>query len=184
MEIGDHHHVQFAGVAGGNHIGNEAGVGDGDQVVIQGLQAHGAQTNGDDFPIDIVKTHPVTNPEGPVKQQQQTGHQRRRNVLEGKAQSHGDGAAGGEHEFPGWLQYAHHQSNGTHRVENKADQGGDLQNQETAGGQFLGNFLAGLADPPVERPQHKAADKEQHNGVDVEQLNHHRQVIDDISIIH
>ena len=148
------------------------------------MQAHGAQADGDNFPVDIIETDPVAHPERAVEQQEQAGHQRSGNVFQGKAQRHGDGAPGGEHEFLGGLQHPDHQRDGADGVEHKTDQGRDLQNQEAPGGHFLGDFLACLADAPVQRPQHQAADKQQHQGVDIEQFHHDGQVVDDISIIH
>lgn len=55
MEVGDYYYVQFVGVVGGYYVGDEMGVGNGYQVVVQCLYVYCVQFDGDDFVVGVVE---------------------------------------------------------------------------------------------------------------------------------
>ena len=120
VKVGHHHHVHGAKVARGHDVGNEAGIGNGDNIVVQRLQPHRTQGDGDDLAVHPIKADPVAHMKRPIKQQDQAGYQRRGNILQGKAHRHRRRAADGQQKLLRRLQHTYHQRGATDDVQGKA----------------------------------------------------------------
>ena len=94
IEFRHHLAVRLSGIGVGDRLVHHLAVGDGDQVVIRGDDAHGAQTDLHHFPVMPAGLDLVAHLEGAVEQQHQSPEDVLQDILGGKAD--GDPGGGGE----------------------------------------------------------------------------------------
>src|SRR5690606_21309220 len=92
----------------------------------------------------------------------------------------GNGAAGGQHEFFRWLQYANYQGNRADDVQHEADQCRDLQDQEAACRKSIHQLVTEVLYTGIHGPDHDTTQYQQEQGVDVEHFYNDGEVADDI----